>query len=88
MVSINGVFNANSSGYNWQYWVNDELAPIAADNYILSDSDQVLWKYCAPETLPEFPAPFAPELIFGLAIIGCVGAITVCAAILINRKLR
>ncbi|MDO8055237.1 MAG: DUF4430 domain-containing protein, partial [Candidatus Hermodarchaeota archaeon] len=56
ITSINGVDNnEGENGRYWQYWVNDELAPVAADNYVLVESDQVLWKYCAPETTPATP---------------------------------
>lgn len=87
--SINGVANnANGNGYYWQYWVNDELAPIAADNYVLSDDDHVRWKYCAPEnTTPPSPT-VNPELIMGLAAIGLIGTIVILSATLAYFKMR
>ena len=89
ITSINGVENnADANGHYWQYWVNGELAPIAADNYMLADDDQVLWKYCAPETTPTTPLTISPELILGLGIIGAVGIIIVSSAIIVYFKIR
>ena len=89
VTAINGVENdANGNGYFWQYWVNDELAPIAADNYVLSDGDQVLWKYCAPETTPTTtPAP-DNELLLGIGVIVAIGIIVAIAASVVYFKLR
>ena len=87
--SINGIENnANNNGYYWQYWVNDELAPIAADNYILSNGDQVLWKYCAPEMTPTTSPTPGPELILGIGIISAVGLIVIIAASVVYLKMR
>ncbi|MFX1318570.1 MAG: DUF4430 domain-containing protein [Promethearchaeota archaeon] len=89
ITSINGVENnANNNGFYWQYWVNDELAPVAADNYILSEGDQILWKYCSPETIPTATPTPGPDLIFGLGIILAIGTIVVFAATIIYLKLR
>ena len=41
---INGFKNGDNNTY-WQYWVNSEYANISADNYVLSDSDSILWKF-------------------------------------------
>jgi hypothetical protein len=89
ITAINDVENdANGNGYFWQYWVNDELAPVAADNYVLSDGDQVLWKYCAPETTPSTPPNPGPELFLGLGIIIVVGIILVVASIIVYLRIR
>jgi len=40
--AIHGVHNANN--FYWQYWVNGEYAQVAAEQYILEDGDEVLWK--------------------------------------------
>lgn len=89
ITSINGVDNnANANGHYWQYWVNDELAPVAADNFILADGDQVLWKYCAPETTHTTPLPLTPELLVGLGIIGAVGIIVASSAVIVYFKIR
>jgi hypothetical protein len=89
ITAINDVENdANGNGYFWQYWVNDELAPVAADNYVLSDGDQVLWKYCAPETTPTTPPSPGPELFLGLGMIIAVGIIVVIAASIVYLRIR
>jgi hypothetical protein len=89
ITSINGVVNnAGGNGHYWQYWVNGELAPVAADNYVLADADQVLWKYCAPETTPTTPQTISPELLMGLGIIGALGIIIVSSAFLVYFKIR
>ena len=89
ITAINGVENdADGNGYYWQYWVNDELAPVAADNYVLSDGDQVLWKYCAPETTPTTTATLGPELLLGLGLIVVVGIIVAIAASVVYLKIR
>jgi len=89
ITSINGVDNdAGKNGYYWQYWVNDELAPVAADNYVLAGGEQVLWKYCAPETMPTTPPTLSPELLMGVGIIGAVGLIVVCSAVIVYFKVR
>ncbi|MFX1566544.1 MAG: DUF4430 domain-containing protein [Promethearchaeota archaeon] len=89
ITSINGIENnANNNGRYWQYWVNDELAPVAADNYFLTDGDQVLWKYLAPETIPTTPTGPSPELMLGLGLIIFIGVVTVIAASIIYLKIR
>jgi len=89
VTSINGVDNnAGDNGRYWQYWVNGELAPVAADNYLLADGDQVLWRYCAPETTPTTLPTISPELLMGLGIIGAVGIFVVCSAVIVYFKIR
>lgn len=87
--SINGVENnAGGNGYYWQYWVNDLLAPVAADFYVLSDGDGILWKYCAPgQTGPGLPQGM-PDWWIGLVLIVGVGCALVGATVLLTRKSR
>lgn len=89
VISINGVENnANQNGFYWQYWVNDELAPIAADYYVLSDDDQVLWKYCAPEETSTPPPTVNPDMVFGVALIALVSIFIVLLAFFVSRRMR
>jgi hypothetical protein len=89
IIAINDAENdANGNGYFWQYWVNDELAPVAADNYVLSNGDQVLWKYCAPETTPTTPLSPSPELFWALGMIIVVGIIVVIASAIVYLRIR
>lgn len=87
--SINGVGNnAGGNGYYWQYWVNNQLAPVAADYYVLSDGDGILWKYCAPgQTGPGLPQGI-PDWWIGLFIIVGVGCALAAVTVLVTRKSR
>lgn len=40
--AIHGVHNTNNS--YWQFWVNGEYSKVGAGQYVLKDSDKVLWK--------------------------------------------
>ena len=86
--SINGISNnEGGSGYYWQYWVNEELGPVAADQYVLSDSGEVLWKYCAPIHTSDEPLSTRPDWWVGAALIVCVAGLVIGSAFVINRKL-
>ncbi|GEM_PF-2540530 len=89
VVSINGVENnANQNGFYWQYWVNDELAPIAADNYVLSDDDQVLWKYCAPEETSTPPPTANPDMVLGVVLVAFFSIFIILLALFVSRRMR
>lgn len=89
IVSVNGVENnAGGNGYYWQYWVNDELGPVAADKFSLEDGDQILWKYCAPVYPLENSGPTETSLFLGLAVIVLAGGLVIGIAFLVNRKMR
>jgi|TARA_B100001971_G_C18077910_1_gene476657 hypothetical protein len=42
--SINEYENGADKNY-WQYWVNNKYADIAANNYVISSGDVILWKF-------------------------------------------
>ncbi len=89
VISINGVENnVNQNGFYWQYWVNDELAPIAADYFVLSDDDQVLWKYCPPEETSTPPPSVNPDMMFGVALVALVSIFIVLMAFFVSRRMR
>lgn len=89
VISINDVENnANQNGYYWQYWVNDELAPIAADNYVLSDGDQILWRYCAPEDTSTPPPTVNPDMVLGIALVALSSIFIVLLALFVSRRMR
>ena len=50
VTSIADVSNNESAGLWWQYWVNDELGPVAANKYQVQDGDVVSWRRILPET--------------------------------------
>jgi hypothetical protein len=89
ITSINGVVNnAGGNGYYWQYWVNDELAPIAADHYSLSDGDGVLWKYCAPDET-TIPNPIQRnDWWIGPVLIIALGAALLSVIVIFYHKTR
>lgn len=89
VLSINGVENnAHQNGFYWQYWVNDELAPIAADYYVLSDGDQILWKYCAPEETSTPPPTLNPDMILGVALVAFFSIFIILLALFVSRRMR
>jgi len=45
--SIDGVKNGTAGKY-WQYWVNDELPPVASDKKKVKEGDKVEWKFEVP----------------------------------------
>ena len=47
--SIDGVKNGTENKY-WQYWVNSELPPVAADKKEVKKGDKIEWKFA--------PSPF------------------------------
>jgi hypothetical protein len=87
--SINDVSNnAGGNGYYWQYWVNDQLAPVAADYYGLSNDDEVLWKYCAPgQTGPGLPQG-TPDWWTGFFVVLAAGGVLVAVTAVVARKSR
>ena len=71
VTSIAGVPNDPDAGLWWQYWVNDELGPTAANKYEVEDGDIIAWKRIAPQTETE-PGPNFDFLLSAsiLAILG------------------
>jgi hypothetical protein len=49
VTSIAGVSEDPGNGLFWQYWVNDELGPVAANKYNLQENDIVSWRRLPPE---------------------------------------
>jgi len=43
VTTINGT--ANSEDHFWMFYVNGELAPTAADQFITKDGDKIEWRY-------------------------------------------
>ena len=41
---INGYENGSSNQY-WQYWVNNEYADVAANQYAVRPGDAIMWKF-------------------------------------------
>ena len=49
VTAVAGVPNDAENGLYWQYWVNNELAPIAANKYNLEENDVVSWRRLSGE---------------------------------------
>ena len=71
VTSIEGVSSDAESGLWWQYWVNDELAPVAANNFLVQDGDVISWKRLAPEMTAE--PQDDPSLLWGIIILSLLG---------------
>ncbi|TXT57631.1 MAG: conserved exported protein of unknown function [Candidatus Thorarchaeota archaeon] len=73
VTAIGGVEESPQEGLWWQYWVNEELGPVAANKYILDNQDVVEWKlspYNAPTTTTEDPSLYLSLLLLGTIGIG------------------
>ncbi len=44
VTAISGVSQDHDANLYWQYWVNGELGPCAANMYILEDGDSIEWR--------------------------------------------
>ena len=72
VTSIAGVSNNESAGLWWQYWVNDELGPVAANKYQVQNGDSVYWRRILPETEPT-DQPTDYTLIGAAAVLAVIG---------------
>ena len=72
VTSIAGVSNNESAGLWWQYWVNDELGPVAANKYQVQDGDVVSWRRILPETEPT-DQPIDYTLIGAAIVLAVIG---------------
>ena len=71
VTSIEGVFSDADSGLWWQYWVNDELGPVAANKFLVQDGDVISWKRLPPEMTSE--PQNDPSLLWGIVILSLIG---------------
>ncbi len=44
VTSINGVSQDPSASKYWMYYINGELAPVGAGDYIVQNGDEIVWK--------------------------------------------
>ncbi len=74
VTAISGVSQDDDANLYWQYWVNGELGPCAANMYILEDGDAIEWKlpYHGSESTNTSTVAFEPDtsLIVGSALLG------------------
>ena len=72
VTSIAGISNNESAGLWWQYWVNDELGPVAANKYQVQDDDVVSWKRIPPE-MESTDQPIDYTIIGGAVVLAVIG---------------
>jgi hypothetical protein len=72
VTSIAGTSNNESAGLWWQYWVNDELGPVAANKYQVQDDDTVSWKRIPPE-MESTDQPTDYTIIGGAVVLAVIG---------------
>ncbi len=72
VTSIADVSNNESAGLWWQYWVNDELGPVAANKYQVQDGDVISWRRILPETEPT-DQPMDYTLIGAAVVLAVIG---------------
>jgi hypothetical protein len=74
---IAGVSSSSTEGLWWQYWVNDELAPVAANRFQLSDGDFVLWKRqgsaVGGNVAPDVALQTDTSIVIGSVILTVIG---------------
>ena len=71
VISIMGIASDAERGLWWQYWVNDELAPVAANKFLVQDGDVISWKRLPPEMTAE--PQNDPSLLWGIIILSLLG---------------
>jgi len=49
VTAVAGVSNNPDDGLWWQFWVNGELSPVAANLYQVDDGDTIAWRRLPPE---------------------------------------
>ena len=72
VTSIAGTPNNESAGLWWQYWVNEELGPVAANKYQVQDGDVVSWRRIPPEMEPT-DGPTDYTTIGGAVVLAVIG---------------
>jgi hypothetical protein len=69
--SIGGVVNSQVEGRWWQYWVNGELGPVAANAYQVNDGDSIVWHYTGSQAEDlEGKGPDSTQLYEALILAG------------------
>ena len=70
--AIGGV--SNNGGLWWQYWVNNEYGPVAANKYVPSDGDSISWKRVEPASQVQTNESPDFELIVAAALVSIIGS--------------
>ncbi len=86
VTAIEGVSNDPQAGLFWQYWVNDELAPVAANLMTVNDNDHILWRRTSSNFIePPGTDPDSGVLV-GIIVIGILGPVFLSILQLITMR--
>ena len=84
VTSIAGVASDTVAGLWWQYWINGDLASVAANLYEVQDNDTILWQRTSSAISQETIQPLNTSLIIGVPIVALIGILFL--AILFRRR--
>jgi len=73
VVAIAGIPNDAAAGLWWQYWVNGELGPVAANRFNLNDNDSVQWRREPAHMHANLTGPADLSVAFGAVVVGAFG---------------
>ncbi len=74
VTSIGGVANDIEDGLYWQFWVNDELAPMAANLMAVEPGDKITWRRTSSNFVTPTQESIDTSLYGGVFVISVVGA--------------
>jgi hypothetical protein len=70
VVSIDGVSNDAVQGLWWQYWVDQQLGPVAANKYLLKSNESIQWRRGPSQFSTNPGSQFNYSIVFGAAALG------------------
>jgi len=73
VTAIAGVQNDAAAGLWWQYWVNGQLGPVAANKYQLQDNDSVQWRREASHMNTDSAGSIDLDVLIGATAVGALG---------------
>ncbi|MFW9850158.1 MAG: DUF4430 domain-containing protein [Candidatus Thorarchaeota archaeon] len=74
VTSIKGVANDNEAGLFWQFWVNDELAPVAANLMTVEPGDRITWRRTSSNFITPTQEELDVTLFGGVLVISIIGS--------------
>ncbi|RDE11191.1 MAG: hypothetical protein C4K47_10505 [Candidatus Thorarchaeota archaeon] len=86
VIAIDGVSNDPTAGLWWQYWVNGQLGPVAANKYELEDNDSIQWRRDLSHFNANEEGQFNYSVLFGASTLGVLTLVFL--GILYRRKMR
>lgn len=73
VVSIEGVQNDDELGLYWQYWINDQFAPVAANLMSVENGDHIVWRRTSSSFTPPTTSYNDPTAIIGILSLLIIG---------------